>query len=152
MAHVSILGGGTAVWSTPIQCEPDRYRANFEAHLVFRYTFENGRQLHFKTHYSGIDDINGRGEAYAGTAYHKSVDEDGDELWGDCIWNEEDPFHDRFTYHGGTGKWEGASGRSRIHAWTQATDKDQKLPADRPIRYWGFLDGEGDLEHPNFQP
>jgi hypothetical protein len=150
--HVHVLGAGTALWETPIRSEEDRWRANFEAHLVFRFTIDGGRVVHVKTRYGGIDDINGAGEAYAGLASMESSDEDGDCLYGSSSFSQDDPYHDHFVFHHGTGKWEGVSGMCRIRAWTQPTDRNEKLPAAHPIRYWGFLEGEGDLVLPNFQP
>jgi hypothetical protein len=151
--HVKLAGGGTANWSVPVRTEEDRWRANFETFLLHRYTFDNGRHVHVKTRYAGVDDINGAGDVYAGWGSMEGVDEDGDWVHGKVDFEiVGDDAYGIYSFAHGTGKWEGVSGSVRAHVWAQPEKHDEKLPAPYPIRFWGFIDGEGDIDMPNFKP
>lgn len=150
--HVKVHGGGTAEWSTPVRVDANTWRANYETLLVHRYTFDDGRQIHVRTRYAGVDDVNAEGVAFGGFGSHEGMDDDGDWLHGHLDWIvREDYQAGLYTFHYGTGKWEGVSGSIEAPVWAEPTKHDQEMPPKGPVRFWGFIEGEGDLTLPNFR-
>ena len=58
---------------------------------------------------------------------------------------------DTHTFTGGTGKWEGLSGQILAPVWAEPEDRDQVMPAPGPIRFYGFIEGDGDLQIPKLE-
>lgn len=153
--HVWLAAGGTANWSTPIRVDESTWRANFETFFVHRYTFDDGRRVHVKTRYAGIDDVSAEGDVVSGFASTEGVDEDGDWLCGKIEFvisddpNDQDWGKGVYTFLFGTGKWKDVSGSVTTTLWAQPEDRDQEMPPPGPIRFWGFLEGEGELTLPH---
>lgn len=150
--HVRLLGGGTANWSTPVRVDENTWKANFETFLLHRYTFEDGRHVHVRTRYAGVDDISADGTVYGGFGNVEGVDEDGDTMHGRVDWVVRDDWQGGiYTFLYGTGKWEGVSGSMEAAVWAEPEDPNQEMPPPTPIRFWGFVEGEGDLHLPNYK-
>jgi hypothetical protein len=150
--HVRVLGGGTADWEKPVQIGQSSYRATYQTFITTRFGFDDGRVVHVRTRYEGVDDIELDSEipVNGGFGHIEGVDEDGDRLYGRVDWVVKDEYEGgRYTFFGGTGKWKGVSGTVDASVWARPEDPDQVMPPEGPVRYWGFIDGEGELELPN---
>jgi hypothetical protein len=148
--HVKLVGGGTANWSDPVRVDEKTWKANYETFLVHRYTFEDGRSVHVRTRYTGVDDISAEGEVYGGYGNIQGLDDDGDTLHGRVDWKVDGDYQAGiYSFSFGTGKWEGVSGSIEAPVWAEADDPRQEYPPKGPIRMWGFIEGEGELELPN---
>ncbi len=152
--HVRFLGGGTADWEKPVQIGPGSFRATYQTYITQRFEFENGRVVHVRTRYEGVDDIELSSEipVNGGFGHIEGVDEDGDLLFGRVDWvvRASDSYEGgRYTFSGGTGKWEGVNGTIEASVWARPEDPGQVMPPDGPVRFWGFIDGEGELDVPN---
>jgi hypothetical protein len=153
--HVSLIGGGIANWSTPVRAGENLWRANYETFIGTRLAFEDGRQVHVRTRYSGIDDVDASGFVFASIMSFEGLDDQGDMHHGHVDWTitQVDGIVDhRAVYHFeyGTGKWEGVRGSINAVVWAAPDDPKQIMPPTGPIRFWGVIDGEGDLSVPNF--
>jgi hypothetical protein len=150
--HVRVLGGGTADWEKPVQIGPSSYRATYQTFITTRFGFDDGRVVHVRTRYEGVDDIELDSEipVNGGFGHIEGVDEDGDLLFGRVDWVvKEDYEGGRYSFTGGTGKWEGVNGTVDCSVWARPEDPNQVMPPTTPVRYWGFVDGEGELDVPN---
>jgi hypothetical protein len=150
--HVHLLGGGTADWEKPVQIGPSSYRATYQTYITKRFSFENGRVVHVRTRYEGVDDIelDSAIPVNGGFGHIEGVDEDGDRLYGRVDWVVEGEYEGgRYAFSGGTGKWEGVSGTIDAALWARPEDPDQVMPPEGPVRFWGFLEGEGELDVPS---
>jgi hypothetical protein len=148
--HVRMIAGGTADWEKPVRVGEDQWRANYQTFLATRFSFENGRHVHVKTRYSGVDDINLDGTVTGGFGHIEGRDQDDDWMYGRVDWEVRGDYEGGiYTFTGGTGKWKDVSGEIRAAVWAVPEDFDQVLPADAPIRFYGFIDGEGELAVPN---
>jgi len=152
--HVRFLGGGTAWWDKPVQIGPQSWRANFQASITHRLTFDSGQVLHVRTRYAGVDDVELESDVApvnGGFGHVEGLDQDGDRLWGRVDWVVQEGYQGgRYSVTGGTGKWEGASGLIEAGVWAEP-ENDEPMPHDGPILFWGFVDGEGELEMPAFR-
>lgn len=154
--NVRLDGGGTANWSTPVRVGEDHWRANFETFLLHRYTFPDGRKVYVRTRYAGVDDINTAGEVFNGFGSMEGSDSDGDWLHGKIEFEMNEPGSEDwgkavYTFQYGTGKWEGVSGQIKGDLWAEPEKHDQEMPPPGPIRFWGFVEGEGELDLPNYK-
>ncbi|MGZ4247075.1 MAG: hypothetical protein ACXVUE_02045 [Solirubrobacteraceae bacterium] len=149
--HVRVVGGGTANWSTPVRADENTWRANFETFIVHRYTFDDGRQIHVRTRYAGIDDVDATGFVFNSIASFEGMDDDGHWYHGRIDWDlKKEEYKAVYRFLFGTGKWEGVSGSIEAVVWAEPEKVDQVMPPTGPIRFWGHLEGEGDLTLPNF--
>jgi hypothetical protein len=147
-----MTAGGTANWEKPVQIGPDQWRASYQTFLVTRYTFGSGRQVHVKTRYTGVDEISLDGTVTGGFGHIEGRDEDDDRLFGRVDWEVRPDYEGGiYTFLGGTGKWKDASGEIRAAVWAVPEDADQVMPPPGPIRFYGFIDGEGELSVPNLK-
>ena len=150
--HVKMIGAGTADWEKPVQISKDEWRANYMTFLTMRYTLEDGRHIHVRTRYCGVDDIVLDGTVTGGFGHIEGQDEEGDWMFGRVDWEVRDDYQGgRYTFDGGTGKWERASGVIHAPVWAVPEDHDQVMPPKGPIRFYGFIEGDGDLELPGFE-
>ncbi|MCW2952980.1 MAG: hypothetical protein JWQ48_2150 [Conexibacter sp.] len=150
--RVRMIGGGTADWDKPVQIGAGQWRATYRAYIATRYEFENGRAVHVKVRYAGVDDVNADGAVSGGFGHVEGQDEDGDALWGRVDW-EVVPGYQGGNYHhlGGTGKWEGCSGVIRAPVWDQPQEIEMPMPPTEAFRNYGFIDGEGELDVPHLR-
>jgi hypothetical protein len=148
---VRMTAAGTANWEMPVQIGLEQWRVNYETWMVTRYSFDNGRVVHVKTRYAGVDDIDLSASAVTGGFGHiEGNDEDGDKLFGRVDWVVREGYQGGvYTFLGGTGKWKDASGTVEAEVWTDEEEHEQVLPPTGPIRNYGFVDGEGELSVPN---
>ena len=98
-----------------------------------------------------VDDINARGEVPAGHGYVEMHDDDDDLLHARVEWIVEDGV-DRgsLRFHGGSGKWRGATGHIMVDLWGAPARAGTPMPPPGPIEFCGFIEGEGQLELPHF--
>ena len=149
--RVQVTGGGTANWSTPVRADANTWRANYETFIVHRYTFEDGRQIHVRTRYAGIDDVDETGFVFASIGSFEGMDDDGHWNHGRIDWDlRPEEYKATYNFLYGTGKWEDASGSITARVWAEPEEFGQVMPPTGPIRFWGHLEGEGELELPNF--
>lgn len=148
--RVHMVGGGTADWEKPVRIAEGEYRANYIAHIATRFEFEDGRRIHLKTKYSGVDDVVIDGDITGGFGHVEAQDEDGDALWGRVDWEVREGYQGGiYTFSGGTGKWEGVSGTISAPVWDQPEDIHMEMPPSAAFLNYGFIDGEGDLDVPH---
>jgi hypothetical protein len=151
VVHVRISGAGTANWSTPIRVEENVWKANYETFFVHRYAFDDGRQIHVRTRYAGVDDISADGTVFAGIGSFEGMDDDGDWHHGRIDWIIRGDYQAGvYNFLFGTGKWQGVEGALEAPVWAEPEKVDQVMPPTGPIRFWGYIEGEGDLTLPNF--
>lgn len=142
--------GGTAQWQTPIRIDADELKASYETHMVFRFTFDDGRTVHVRGRFAGIDDIKDDGTVYGGFGNLEGLDEDGDRLFGRIDWIKRGDYEAAgLSFAAGTGKWAGVSGAFEAPVWAMPDLHDQPMPPTGPVRFWGFLEGDGELSIPN---
>jgi hypothetical protein len=104
-----------------------------------------------RTRYAGIDDISADGTVYAGIGNFEGMDDDGDWNHGRIDWIIRDDYQAAvFNFLYGTGKWEGASGAIEAPVWAEPEKHRQVMPPQGPIRFWGYIEGEGELTLPKF--
>jgi hypothetical protein len=154
--RVRVNGGGTANWSTPIRVDENTWKANYETFLLHRYTFDDGTHVHCRTRYAGIDVVNAAGQVVGGEdgciGNFEGMDDDGHWNHGRIDWIITDDYQGAvYNFLYGTGKWEGCSGSVRAEVWAEPERFGQTMPPTTPIRYWGHVDGEGELDLPNFR-
>jgi hypothetical protein len=150
---VHILGAGMAQWEKPSRKDEQLQTMNYETFLMFRFTFADGRRFHMPARISGMDDINEKGEVPSGFGYIDFHDEDKDFLYAYVVWKEVDNAESGyFTFRSGTGKWRGASGELTLDLWGAPAFANTVLPANEPVKFVGFLEGEGVLHLPHFAP
>jgi hypothetical protein len=149
--HVKLVGGGTANWEKPVRTDENTWKANYETFLVHRYTLEDGRAIHVRTRYTGVDDIDSEGNVYGGYGNIEGLDDDGDTMHGRVDWLVKDDGYQAgiYSFSFGTGKWKGISGSIEAPVWAEPEDPNEPMPPAGPIRMWGFIEGEGELELPN---
>ncbi len=149
--HVTLHAAGTAQWQTPLRTAPEEFQAAYETQMVFRFTFDDGRVVHVKGRFGGLDYIGSDGVVFGGFGLLDGLDEDGDQLIGRIDWIVRGDYQaGGLTFSGGTGKWEQASGAFEAPVWAMPEQHDQVMPPTAPIRFWGFMEGEGELTLPNF--
>jgi hypothetical protein len=87
--HVRVSGGGTADWEKPVQIGPGSYRAIYQTYVTTRFGFDDGRVVHVRARYEGVDDIELASETpvNGGFGHIEGVDEDGDMLFGRVDWS-----------------------------------------------------------------
>jgi hypothetical protein len=152
VVRVRLAGGGTANWSTPVRVSDTTWRATYETLSVHRYTLEDGRRIHSRTRYQGVDDVDGRGEFTGGFGSFEGVDDDGHWLHGCIDWGiRGEQYVGIYVFQFGTGKWEGAGGAIETVVWAEPDRADQVMPPTGPIRFWGFHEGEGELSLPRLE-
>jgi hypothetical protein len=161
--HVNFTAGGTGNWERPVRVDDTLYKVGFEAHLAHRLVFENGHTVHLRARYAGVDAITADGSlpVDAGYGHIECRDEDGDWLSGRVDWEGlEGPEGDHasggvFTFSDGSGKWEGANGTIEGRLWFVFEDPQSstfpELPPTKPVRVYGFIQGEGKLTAPNLK-
>ncbi len=157
--HVQFTAGGTGNWARPVRTDPEgTAKAAFEAFLTHRLTFDDGRAFFLRARYMGVDVVapDGSLAEEAGYGHVETRDVDGDWLFGHVLWEgREDPNESGglYTFSGGTGKWEEATGTINATLWFVYEDVESSttpaLPPTTPVRVFGFLEGEGDLSAPN---
>ena len=149
--HVTMTSAGTADWEKPVQIGTNQWRANYKTYLVTRFKTAAGQQVYVKTRYSGVDEIVLDGTVTGGFGHIEGQDQDGDWMFGRVDWEVRGDYEGGiYTFLGGTGKWEGSSGVLQAPVWAVPEDHDQAMPPTTPIRFYGFIEGEGELELPGF--
>lgn len=152
VVQVMMTAGGTANWEKPVRIGLDQWRASYQTFLVTRYTFDNGRKVHVKTRYSGVDDINLDGTVTGGFGHIEGRDENDDWLFGRVDWEVRGDYEGGiYTFLDGTGKWKGVSGEIRAAVFAVPEDFEQVMPPTGPIRFYGFIEGSGELVVPNLE-
>lgn len=148
---IRLLGGGMAHWGVPIAKGDGLRTFTYQAFLMLRFLFTDGRMVHMPACIAGMDDINARGEVPAGHGYIEMHDDDDDLLHARVEWIVENGV-DRgsLSFHGGSGKWRGATGRIVVDLWGAPARAGTPMPPPGPIEFCGFIEGEGQLELPHF--
>ena len=147
--RVEILTGGSADWGAPVRFDEETLKTWYEAYLMNRFTFADGQVHHLKLRIVGIDVIDNDGEVPSGWGSLEFQDLDGDYLRGHVDWyrrNNEDG--GTWTFSSGTGKWQGASGTAELALYGMPQDLDAEMPPRGPIRYYGWLEGTGEIDAP----
>lgn len=159
--HVSLTGGGTGDWERPVRVDETLFKVGFEAHLAHRLVFQGGPTIHLRARYSGVDAMTSDGTlpVDAGYGHIECRDQDGDWLSGRVDWEGiEGPAGEHqsggvFTFSNGSGKWEGVEGTINGTLWFVFEDPESstypELPPTKPVRVYGFIQGEGELRTPN---
>jgi hypothetical protein len=150
--HVKLQGAGTAQWETPYRTAMDEYSAAYSTKMVFRFTFDDGRAVHVKGRFGGLDHIKEDGTVYGGFGLIDGLDQDGDRLIGRIDWIVRGDYEAAdLSFSDGTGKWKGVAGRFEAPIWAMPGEHDQPMPPTDRITFWGFMEGEGELDLPNFE-
>ncbi|MCW2952997.1 MAG: hypothetical protein JWQ48_2167 [Conexibacter sp.] len=146
--HVEVLTGGNAQWGTPVRCDETKLQTAYEAALMNRFTLANGQVHYLRLRIVGIDEIDNDGEVPYGSGALEFQDADGDKMRGRVEWlRPEEIYLGTWTIASGTGKWTGANGTIELLLNGMHEDP-QDGPPTGPTRYWGFLEGSGQLELP----
>ncbi len=147
--QVEILVGGSADWGAPVRSDEATLKTQYEAYMMARIAVLDGDTHYLKLRIVGIDEIDADGEVPAGWGALEFQDHDGDWLRGHVDWYRRDGVDGgswRFT--GGTGKWSGADGTIEVVLYGMPLDLDAPRPPVGPSRYFGWLDGSGELSAP----
>lgn len=148
--NVQVMAGGSADWGAPVRFDEQTMKTWYEAYLMNRFEFDDGRVQYLKLRIVGIDEIDNDGEVPAGWGSLEFQDLDGDWLRGHVDWYRRDGRDGgTWTFSTGTGKWKGTTGTIELVLYGMPQDLDAEMPPRGPIRYYGFLEGKGQLEGPN---
>lgn len=144
---VHVLVGGSADWGTPVRASDELLKTWYEAYLMAKFEFEDRQVHYFKLRIVGIDEIDNDGDVPRGWGSLEFQDLDGDSLWGHVDWYRRDGL-DRgtWTFASGTGKWQGTTGTVDLALFGGPQDHDAEMPPRGPIRYFGWLDGTGEID------
>lgn len=146
---VEVLTGGSAEWGEPVRLNDEIQRTPFQASLMNRFTLGNGEVHFLKLSMVGIDEVDNDGEVPTGQGNMEFRDTDGDLLWAESDWFRPDGVDEGiWRFRSGTGKWKGASGTVDVVLHGMFHDLHEEMPPKGPSRYWGFIEGSGEIDAP----
>jgi hypothetical protein len=144
---LQITAGGSAEWGEPIPVAGGSFQTTYEAHVAVRFVIANAEPIYFRLRIIGVDDIDSEGEVPSGWGAMELQDPDGDVLYGRVDWwrRGQDDGGDWF-FESGTGKWRDCQGRAEmLFLFGGPEDRFAPMPPTGPIRFYGFLEGSGQL-------
>jgi hypothetical protein len=146
---LEITVGGIADMATPMRVDENLSRGVYEGFFMCKLTVAGGSPHYLKLRVVGSDDFDNEGEVPVGWGMLQFEDPDGDIMRGRTDWYRADE-QDRgtWTWSSGTGKWEGVTGTAEMVLNYTTHDPITEIPPTSPVRFYGFIEGEGDMDAP----